>query len=149
MNKENIEEAQVIEKKTDAEIIGELTLPFKPIDERILVKPLPAIKLTKTHEKIDEAATAKAKKKQSNGAPELILKTVTEEVDANLNIGVILAIGDSEHPRPDTYTAQYKVGDKIVYVHKAAMPFELLKDSVLLRRFEILGLWLKATEVKK
>lgn len=140
-----IEDAQIVEgpMATDKELIEALNIPFKPIDERILVKPLPAIKVTKTHDVLDE-------KKNKNKKPmdTLETKTVTEEVESNLRVGVVLSVGEPEFAKEGN-TEQYKVGDKVVYVHKAAMPFDLLKDSVLIRRYEVLGLWLKDIEIKK
>lgn len=128
---------------TDAEVIADMKLPFIPIDERVLIKPLDPIKLTKTSNVVDEDAMVKAErkaKKYKTDIPELITKEVTTEVESNLRIGVVLATGDIPNIE---YNRQYGVGDKVVYVYKAAMPFDLFKDSVLLKRYEILGKWLK------
>ena len=35
----------------------------------------------------------------------------------------------------------YEPGDTIVYRKGSGMPFELFKDSILLKRFEVLGKW--------
>jgi len=151
LNKEDIIDAVGCEctdcdcnEVSDKEVIEGLKLPFEPIDERILVKPLEPIKITKTHDVIDEKATAKAKAKNEAGISDIKTKSVTEEVESNLRVGVILAIGEGEYKRTEQHTTPYEVGDKIVYIHKAAMPFELFKDSVLLRKYDILGKWLKA-----
>ena len=122
----------------DKDIIADMELPFMPIDERILVKPLAPVMITKTHDVIDDEAMDKTKELDDNGVPTIQTKTVTEEVESNLRIGVILAIGEAE---AKTIKAPYVIGDKVVYINKAAMPFDLFKDSVLLRKYDIQGIW--------
>ena len=117
---------------TDAEIIETaLNIPFSPIDGRVLVKPLDEVKVVKVITVPDDEAN-------EGKTPEDVQETkdVEEEVISNLRVGVILAIAeDNEYP--------FKVGDQVVFVYRAAMPFDLFKDSVLLKRYDILGLWLK------
>jgi co-chaperonin GroES (HSP10) len=130
---------------TDRAILDSLDIPFIPIDERILIKPLEPVMLTKEITEIDYEATQKARAEldEDQDLPEAITKTETKEVESNLRIGVVLAIGEGELKKTSQHTTPYEIGDKVVYVHKAAMPFELFKDSVLLRKYEILGKWVK------
>lgn len=134
--KTTIEEAVIV---TDKDIIEDLNIPFIPVDERVLIKPMKPIMITKTHDVIDEAKTKQPKGPKDIG--KLKTKTVTEEVEANLRVGVVLAIGEGDYKRTPDKTIPYEIGDKVVYVHKAAMPFELFKDTVLVRKYEILGKW--------
>jgi co-chaperonin GroES (HSP10) len=116
------------EVKTDKEIIEtELNVPFSPIDARVLVKPLEEVKVVKkilvpTDEKVEEDIQD--------------TKEVEEEVVSNLRVGVVLSV-DSATEFP------FSIGDKVVFVYRAAMPFDLYKDTVLLKRYDILGLWQK------
>lgn len=118
------------EVKTDKEIIEtELNVPFSPIDGRVLVKPLEEVKLVKKVLVPDE---------DSPQNPEDIQETkeVEEEVVSNLRVGIVLATdANTEFP--------FEIGDKVVFVYRAAMPFDLYKDAVLLKRYDILGLWEK------
>ena len=128
---------------TDKDIIDNLDIPFKPIDGRVLIKPLEPVMLTKEISELDHEATMKARQKADKDGediPEAIFKTKTKEVESNLRIGIVLAIGD-EDGRASDYKHPYQVGDKVVYIHKAAMPFELFKDTVLLQRYDIKGIW--------
>lgn len=144
MNKDKmISEEEMI--TTDREIIDTMKIPFKPIDGRVLVKPMEPVMLTKEVTEIDHEATMKARKEADDNGddiPEAITKTETKEVESNLQIGVVLAIGEEEG-KATNYKYPYEIGDKIVYIKHTAMPFELFKDTVLLQRYDVKGIWLQ------
>lgn len=115
--------------KTDKEIIEtELSIPFTPIDGRVLVKPLEEIKVVKkivvpVGDIVSENEIQETEERE-------------EEVVSNLRVGVVLSTDtNTEFP--------FEIGDKVVFIFRAAMPFELYNDSVLLKRYDILGLWAK------
>jgi len=116
--------------KEEAKIVMSLEVPFIPTDSRVLVKPLDEIKVVKNIIVPDYEAN-------EGKAPEDIQETkeIEDEVVSNLRVGVILAIDPS-------IDLPFQIGQKVVYVHRAAMPFDIFKDSVLLKRYDILGYWL-------
>lgn len=96
----------------------------------ILVKPLAVTKVkrlvnspTKTDE-IDE-----------EGQPimEMIEKEV--EVDSTFRTGIVIAL-----PTGVDVNSAIELGSKIVYPHKYSIDFDLFKDSVLVKPYDIIGL---------
>ena len=129
---------------SDEQMIEDMDIPFIPVSDRLLVKPLPPIKLTVTHDVVDEEKMNDEKELDDNGVPTLQTKSITEELDSNLRIGVVLAITETKWSlNTNTMIPEYKIGDKVIYPNKSAMPFDLFKDSVLLRKHDVLGVWLK------
>jgi co-chaperonin GroES (HSP10) len=143
----NKEETMSDGKYSDAQIIQNMDIPFSPVSDRLLVKPLPEVMLDVTHDIIDEDAMDEEKEVDDNGLPTLKTKTVTEKLPSNLRIGVVLAITETKWTlKTNTMIPEYKIGDKVVYNNKSAIPFDLFKDSVLLRKHDVLGVWLKDIE---
>ena len=140
-------ELDMVEQEySDKDIIDNMDIPFQPMDDRILIKPLEPVMITKEITEIDYEATPAARKEadeKGEDIPEAVTKTETKEVESNLRIGVVLAMTEAKWTmKVNTAIPQYEVGVKVVYVHKLAMPFELFKDSVLLKKYDILGKWL-------
>jgi co-chaperonin GroES (HSP10) len=132
---------------SDQEVIQGMNIPFKPIDERILVKPLKPIMLSVTHDVIDQDKMDDVKELDDNGVPTLQTKTITEDLESTMRIGVVLAVHEPKWSHTtNTAIPEYKVGNKIVYSNKSAMPFDLYKDSVLLRKYDVFGVWLNDIE---
>lgn len=107
-------------------------LDFVPTDDRILVKPLKPVMITKllpTAPKVMPNSTEEAENMEPT-------EPTKQRVEANIYKGIILSLGYAyEENNPEGF----EVGDTI-YFHKASgMPFELLKDSRMLRRYEIVG----------
>jgi len=105
---------------------------FEPIDDRVLIKPMKYKMLKKTFK-----VPVKEDLSLSN-AEETVVETKdeTREVPANCQLGVVLKIGVSAGS-----TKPYEEGDIVVYPLNAGVAFELFKDSRLLKRYEILGIW--------
>lgn len=94
----------------------------------VLVKPLPAITVTK--EFTEQIPNGKVDK---DGFNEYDTKTETREVKSDWATGIVLQI-------PSNMTdAQYKVGDTIAYNKKFAMYFDLIKDTQLVKPYDIVA----------
>ena len=108
-----------------------------------LVKPLDPIKVTKEFSKPVSTGTPK---KDENGVEAQDFDSVeieVKEVDSDFRKGVVVKLPmyyqepvDPEHPtmRPIC------VGDVVVFREAAGIRFDLLKDSRLLRQYDILGI---------
>lgn len=105
-------------------------LKYIPLKD-ILVKPLPPIKLTK---EITEAVGTG--EKDVDGYEKFETKTETKEVESEWREGVVLTI--PEHLQEDS-TLGFKIGDTVVYNKKFAKDFDLFKDSVLVKSYDIIA----------
>lgn len=104
-------------------------LQYIPLKD-ILIKPLPAIMLTK--EVTEAVGTGE---KDVDGYEKFETKTQTKEVESEWREGVVLTIPDSLKESSD-----FKVGDTIVYNKKFAKEFDLFKDSVLVKQYDIIAI---------
>jgi co-chaperonin GroES (HSP10) len=111
-------------------------IQFEPIDDRVLIKPLKQKTVKKAFKvPVNTANTADAAEQQVTETTEEI-----REVPTNCQLGVVLKIGKAgASPIP------FEEGDIIVYPTNAGVKFELFKDSILLKRYEILGRWIEPT----
>lgn len=107
-----------------------------------LVKPLDPIKVTKEFSKPVSTGTPKKDENGVEAEDFNDVETEVKEVDSDYRKGVIIKVPmyysepvDPEHPtlRP------LKVGDVVVFREAAGLRFDLLKDSRLLRQYDILG----------
>lgn len=122
-------------KKILASITGKIL--FEPIDDRVLIKPLKQKMVKKTitvpvKPIVDRTTADKAEETVQEQKQEVI------DVPANCSLGVILKLGNTGAL---SAVLPFAEGDIIVYPTNAGMAFELFKDSRLLKRYEILGLW--------
>lgn len=102
-------------------------LKYIPLKD-ILVKPLPPIKLTK--EVTEAVGTGE---KDVDGYEKFETKTETKEVESEWREGIVLSI-------PEEYNnLGYQVGDTIVYNKKFAKDFDLFKDSILVKSYDIIA----------
>jgi co-chaperonin GroES (HSP10) len=106
---------------------------FQPTDDKLLVKPLKPTMITKL--------VPVAPNQTFNGVDEAEASEPTapskQKVEANIAKGIILKLGtDIIKNNPEGY----EVGDVVYYPKMAGMNFELLKDSRLLRRYEIVAI---------
>lgn len=94
----------------------------------VLVKPLPAIMVTK--EFTEQIPNGKV---DEEGFNEYDTKTEVKEVESDWATGIVLQV-------PSNLTdTQYKVGDTIVYNKKFAMYFDLVKDTQLVKPYDIVA----------
>ena len=112
-------------------------IAFQPIDDRILVKPLKPVKVRKKVPIYPEPPAEDATAKEKMEFNEKEIKFETKSVDSNMTKAVVLKIGKTG----SITNIPFEEGDVIVYPTNAGMPFELFKDTRLLKRYEIMGLW--------
>lgn len=117
-------------------------IPYSFLDY-FLVKPLEPVKVTKEFSKPVSAGTPA---KDANGVEAQDfdnVETEVKEVDSDFRKGVVIKLPmyysepvDPEHPtmRP------INIGDVVVFREASGMRFDLVKDSRLLRQYDILGI---------
>lgn len=110
---------------------------FEPIDDRVLIKPL-KYKMVKKTVRVPEKVV-----NTIDGAEKEETKMIEQQdyVPANCQLGVVLKLSINTNLLSEKDNKPFSEGDIIVYPISAGIPFELFKDSKLLRRYEILGLW--------
>lgn len=135
------EEVERIDQSELAESVAK-NIKYSFLDY-FLVKPLDPIKVTKEFSKPVSTGTPK---KDENGVEAQDfddVETEVKEVDSDFRKGVVVKLPmyyqepvDPEHPtmRPIC------VGDVVVFREAAGIRFDLLKDSRLLRQYDILGI---------
>jgi co-chaperonin GroES (HSP10) len=108
-----------------------------------LVKPLDPIKVKKEFSKPVSTGTPTKDKNGVEAQDFDNVETEVKEVDSDYRKGVVIKLPmyytepvDPEHPtmRP------IKVGDVVIFREAAGLRFDLLKDSRLLRQYDILGI---------
>lgn len=98
--------------------------------KEILVKPLPVIKLKRTHQIPVVKDTTKEDGLEVNNFEE----TTTEEfeIESSFREGVVLKL-------PVTGNTDLKIGDTIVYNGRFAVDFDLFKDSQLVKIYDVIA----------
>nr|DAH85758.1 MAG TPA: mHsp60, mHsp10, Mitochondrial, Chaperonin, Complex, Symmetric [Bacteriophage sp.] len=101
-----------------------------------LVKPLDKIMVKK---EVTELPNSKPVKDE-NGveAVEGTPKTEVKEVESDYQQGIIIKI-PSTYKETENKLMSIKIGDIILYKQTRTMPFDLLKDSRLIRYFDIVA----------
>ena len=101
-----------------------------------LVKPLDKIMVKK---EVTELPNNKpVKDKNGIEAVEGTPKTEVKEVESDYQQGVVIKI-PSTYKETDNKLMSVKIGDIILYKPTRTMPFDLLKDSRLIRYFDIVA----------
>ena len=101
-----------------------------------LVKPLDKIMVKK---EVTELPNNKpVKDKDGIEAVEGTPKTEVKEVESDYQQGVVIKI-PSTYKETDNKLMRVKIGDIILYKPTRTMPFDLLKDSRLIRYFDIVA----------
>lgn len=93
-----------------------------------LIKPLPPIKITK---EVSEAVGTG--EKDVDGYEKFETKTETKEVESEWRTGIILVLP------LEVKETSFSVGDTVVYNKKFAKEFDLFKDSVLVKVYDIVA----------
>lgn len=122
-----------------AESVGN-SIKFQFLDY-FLVKPLDPIKVTKEFSKPVSTGTPTEDKNGVKAEDFDDVETEVKEVDSDYRKGVVVKVPmyyELEEPK-DTYKP-VKVGDVVIFRETAGLRFDLLKDSRLLRQFDILGI---------
>jgi co-chaperonin GroES (HSP10) len=107
-------------------------MTFEPSDDKVIIKPLKPVMVTKEFPVVPKAQPKDA---DVDSIPE-VKEFEKRKVEANVQKGVILKLGtDILKLTP----CPYEVGDVVMFLKNAGIPFELFKDSKLIRRYDILG----------
>ena len=137
MNEDN----KIIDQSELAESVAQ-NVPYQFLDF-FLVKPLDPIKVTKEFSKPVSSGTPKKDESGVEAQDFEEVETEVKEVDSDYRTGGVIKLpmyydqpDDPEHPthRP------LKIGDIVVFRETAGLRFDLLKDSRLLRQYDILGI---------
>lgn len=122
LNIENISNEVLLNMVTDR-------LNYRMVKD-ILVKPLDPIKIkriTNVPVKTDEL--------DEEGQPVMTMEQKEIEIESNFREGIILAL-----PTNAAYDTNLTIGTKIAYPHKYAIDFDLFKDSVLVKPYDIVAI---------
>lgn len=107
-----------------------------------LVKPLDPIRVTKEFSKPVSEGTPK---KDENGVEAQDFENVeteVKEVDSDYRKGIVLKRPWYYEQEPNEQERRWpiKVGSVVIFRDRSGVPYDLLKDSKLLRQYEILGI---------
>lgn len=127
-------EDKLIDQSQLAESVAE-KIPYT-FHDCFLVKPLDKIMVKK---EVTELPNSKPVKDE-NGveAVEGTPKTEVKEVESDYQQGVVIKI-PSTYKETENKLMSIKIGDIILYKQTRTMPFDLLKDSRLIRYFDIVA----------
>jgi hypothetical protein len=135
------EDEKIVDQSELAESVAK-NIKYSFLDY-FLVKPLDPIKVTKEFSKPVSTGTPK---KDENGVEAQdfdSVETEVKEVDSDYRKGVVIKLPlyyqepvDAEHPT----SRPISVGDVVIFREAAGLRFDLLKDSRLLRQYDILGI---------
>ena len=96
----------------------------------VLVKPLAVIKVKRL---VNSPTNTGEIDEEGQPIMEMIEKEV--EVDSTFRTGIVIAL-----PTGVDVNSAIELGSKIVYPHKYSIDFDLFKDSVLVKPYDIIGL---------
>ena len=137
-----MEETNVIDQSVLAEdVAGKIKYDFL---DSFLVKPLDPVKVKKEFSKPVEKSQAE---KDANGIKAVNYDEVTtevKEVDSDYRKGIVLKVPMSYLRQLDgndkVYLSQVKVGDVVVFRDRSCVYFDLIKDSRLVRYYDIVAI---------
>lgn len=135
-----MEEEKLIDQSVLAEDVAE-KIKYSFLDY-FLVKPLDPVKVKKEFSK--PVAKTDVPTKDENGIEAQDfdeVETEVKEVDSDYRRGIVLKRPlYYENSTEDFSGAEIKVGNVVIFRDTAGLRFDLLKDSRLLRQFDILGI---------
>lgn len=133
------EEDKIIDQSELAKSVSE-QIKYSFFDH-FLIKPLDPVKVTKEFSKPVSTGTPA---KDANGVEAQdfdSVETEVKEVDSDYLKGVVIKL-PMYYENPNSKDGPYKsvnVGDIVVFRATAGLPFDLVKDSRLIRLYDILG----------
>lgn len=135
-----MEEKEIVDQAILAEDVSS-KIKYNFLDF-FLVKPLDPIRVTKEFSK---PVSKGAPVKDENGIEAQDfdeVETEVKEVDSDFRRGIVLKrplYYENQNSKESLGVAEIKIGDTVLFRDQAGMRFDLLKDSRLLRLFDILG----------
>lgn len=134
------ENEKLIDQSALAEDVAE-KIKYSFLDY-FLVKPLDPVKVKKEFSK--PVAKTDAPTKDENGIEAQDfdeVETEVKEVDSDYRRGIVLKRPlYYENSKDDLGAAEIKVGNVVIFRETAGLRFDLLKDSRLIRQYDILGI---------
>lgn len=136
-----MEEDKLIDQSELAESVAK-SIKYNFLDH-FLVKPLDPVKVKK---EISKPVLADKATKDSNGIEAVDIEDVeteVKEVNSDYRRGVVLKRPlYYENSKKEDYTGgvEIKVGDIVIFHEAAGRTFDLLKDSRLIRQYDIFGI---------
>lgn len=95
----------------------------------ILIKPLEVLKVKKI-----QNVPVETEDVDEDGNKIMAMEQQEVEVDSTFRAGIILSL-----PTGASYDETLKVGMKVIYPHKYSIDFDLFKDSVLVKPYDIVA----------
>lgn len=122
----------MVDNKTLAQEISK-KIPYELTDDRILVKPLKPVMVTKLLPVAPASQAGKTVAEIESAEP---AEPQKQKVEANMRRGIIVKLGrEYTEKNPEGY----EVGDVVIYPTYAGVNFELFKDTRTLRRYEVIA----------
>lgn len=133
-----MEDNKIIDQSPLAESVSE-NIKYSFLDF-FLVKPLDPIKVTKEFSKPVSNGTP-AKDKDGIEAIDFDnVETEVKEVDSDYRRGVVLKRPLYYENSTEDRGFEIKIGDIVIFREAAGLRFDLLKDSRLIRQYDIIGI---------
>ena len=134
-----MEEKEIVDQSVLAEdVAGKIKYEFPDF---FLVKPLDPVKVKK---EFSTPVASGEPTKDENGIEAQDfneVKTEIKEVDSDYRRGIVLKRPlYYENSKEDFNVAEIKIGDIVIFKDTTGLRFDLLKDSRLLRQYDILGI---------
>lgn len=138
-----MEDNKIVDQAVLAEDVAN-KIPYEFTDQ-FLVKPLDPIKVKKEFSKPVEKTKAQ---KDANGIEAIDydeVETEVKEVDSDFRKGVVLKVPSSYEKsiadeKTSSYMTKINVGDVVLFRERSASFFDLLKDSRLIRYYDIVAI---------
>ena len=134
-----MEDKEIIDQSQLAQDVAD-RIKYQFLDY-FLVKPLDPVKVKKEFSKPVSTGTPSTDAEGIEAQDYDTVETEVKEVDSDYRKGVVIKrptyynnIQDNEHPR------EVNVGDIVIFRDTAGLRFDLVKDSRLLRLYDILGI---------
>lgn len=111
--------------------------------DMFLVKPLDVIKVMKEFSEPVAKTTAQKDANDIVAADYDEVKTEVKEVDSDYRKGIVLKVPTSYSRQLEdskSYIGTIRVGDVVVFRDRAGMNFDLLKDSKLIRYYDVVAI---------
>ena len=132
------EDSQMIDQSALAESVAE-KINYKFLDY-FLVKPLDPVKVTKEFSKPVSTGTP-AKDENGIEAQDFnSVETEVKEVDSDYRKGIVIKRPAYYENNDQNVTKYINVGDVVIFRDTAGLWFDLVKNTRLLRQFDILGI---------
>ena len=134
-----MEEDKIIDQSPLAEDLSGM-IPYE-FFEFFLIKPLDPVKVKKEFSK----PVSKGSSKDENGIEAEDFENVeteVKEVDSDYRRGVVIktsVLMNAKNDQADNPYSNIKPGDVVIFRETAGLRFDLVKDSRLLRPYDILG----------